>query len=167
MSSLSCTRLTRTWSGRTGQTRITVERQTSTSQCSSESLKCLYMLVDKFLYRHVSNLLMHTHKHTHPHKHTHVQEHSLELSCVQTRHQLQSRYETGDFFNRVHLCSEKDPSLPPSLSLPGMTDLLAPLLAALDSEPDAFWCFTRLVEGSAFFKPAKHHISVDRQLVRM
>ena len=49
--------------------------------------------------------------------------------------------------------------------LSGMTDLLAPLLAALDNEAEAFWCFTRLVEGSAFFKPAKDHISVEKQLV--
>ena len=47
-----------------------------------------------------------------------------------------------------------------------MTDLLAPLLAALDDEAEAFWCFTKLVEGTAFFRPAKNHISVDRQLVR-
>lgn len=46
----------------------------------------------------------------------------------------------------------------------GMTDLLAPLLAALDDEADAFWCFTRLVEGSAFFKPAQNHVSVEKQL---
>ena len=46
-----------------------------------------------------------------------------------------------------------------------MTDLLAPVLAALDDESEAFWCFTRLVESSAFFKPGSHHVSVERQLV--
>ena len=46
-----------------------------------------------------------------------------------------------------------------------MSDLLAPLLAALDDEADAFWCFTRLVEGTAFFRPEKNSISVERQLV--
>ena len=52
------------------------------------------------------------------------------------------------------------------LSLPpGMTDLLAPLLAALDDEAEAFWCFTKLVEGTAFFRPANNHVSVERQLV--
>ena len=71
----------------------------------------------------------------------------------------------------VHLTSVRDhrclccSSFLCSFCLPGMTDLLAPLLAALDDEADAFWCFTRLVEGSAFFKPAQNHISVERQLV--
>ena len=47
----------------------------------------------------------------------------------------------------------------------GMTDLLAPLLAALDNEVEAFWCFEKLVESSAYFKPAKNSISVEKQLV--
>ncbi len=47
----------------------------------------------------------------------------------------------------------------------GMTDLLAPLLAALDDEAEAFWCFTKLVQSSAFYKPGKDHISVTHQIV--
>ena len=47
----------------------------------------------------------------------------------------------------------------------GMTDLLAPLLATLDSEVDAFWCFEKLVEGTAYFKPANDPVSVEKQLV--
>ncbi len=46
-----------------------------------------------------------------------------------------------------------------------MTDLLAPLLAALDEEAEAFWCFTKLVQSSAFYKPGKDHISVTHQIV--
>ena len=52
------------------------------------------------------------------------------------------------------------------MTMSGMTDLLSPLLASLDSEEEAFWCFTHLVEGTAFFKPAKDHVSVEQQLVR-
>ena len=48
----------------------------------------------------------------------------------------------------------------------GMTDLLAPLLAALDDEAEAFWCFTKLVQSSIFYMPGKNHISVKHQLVR-
>ena len=47
----------------------------------------------------------------------------------------------------------------------GMSDLLAPLLAALDDEVEAFWCFEKLVEGTAFFKPADNPVSVEKQLV--
>jgi hypothetical protein len=45
-----------------------------------------------------------------------------------------------------------------------MTDLLAPLLASMESAVDAFWCFERLVEGTAYFKPADDPVSVEKQL---
>ncbi len=48
-----------------------------------------------------------------------------------------------------------------------MTDLLAPLLAAFDDEPEAFWCFTELVQSSAFYKPGKDHISISHQIVSL
>ena len=47
----------------------------------------------------------------------------------------------------------------------GMTDLLAPLLAALDDEAEAFWCFTKLIQSSIFYMPGKNHTSVKHQLV--
>ena len=47
----------------------------------------------------------------------------------------------------------------------GMTDLLAPLLASLDDEAEAFWCFTKLVQSSIFFSPGKNHISIRHMLV--
>jgi len=47
----------------------------------------------------------------------------------------------------------------------GMTDLLAPLLLSLEDEVMAFWCFTRLVEQSVFFKPASVSICMESQLV--
>ena len=47
----------------------------------------------------------------------------------------------------------------------GMTDLLAPLLASLEDEVMAFWCFTKLVERSVFFKPCSVSISMENQLV--
>ena len=46
-----------------------------------------------------------------------------------------------------------------------MTDLLSPLLASLDNAVDAFWCFEKLVEGTAYFKPADNPVSVEKQLV--
>ena len=49
----------------------------------------------------------------------------------------------------------------------GMTDLLAPLLASLDDEAMSFWCFSKLVERSVFFKPSSVSISMEGQLVRM
>ena len=46
-----------------------------------------------------------------------------------------------------------------------MTDLLAPLLASMENDIDAFWCFEKLVKETAYFKPAKDPVSVDKQLV--
>jgi hypothetical protein len=46
----------------------------------------------------------------------------------------------------------------------GMTDLLAPLLASMENDVDAFWCFEKLVEGTAYFKPADNPVSVEKQL---
>lgn len=45
-----------------------------------------------------------------------------------------------------------------------MTDLLAPLLATLDDEVLAFWCFTKLVKESALFRCASTRASVEKQL---
>ena len=47
----------------------------------------------------------------------------------------------------------------------GMTDLLAPLLVSLEDEAMSFWCFTKLVEQSVFFKPSSVSVSMDSQLV--
>ena len=47
----------------------------------------------------------------------------------------------------------------------GMTDLLAPLLVSLEDEAMSFWCFTKLVERSVFFKPSSVSVSMDSQLV--
>ena len=47
----------------------------------------------------------------------------------------------------------------------GMTDLLAPLLVTLEDEVMSFWCFSKLVEQSVFFKPSSVSISMESQLV--
>ena len=52
-----------------------------------------------------------------------------------------------------------------SVCTPGMTDLLAPLLASMENDVEAFWCFEKLVEGTAYFKPADNPVSVEKQLV--
>lgn len=49
--------------------------------------------------------------------------------------------------------------------LAGMTDLLAPLLSALDDDAEAFFCFTCVMERSLFFKLTKPSASLERQLV--
>ncbi|KAL5473150.1 hypothetical protein EMCRGX_G027598 [Ephydatia muelleri] len=46
----------------------------------------------------------------------------------------------------------------------GMTDLLAPLLAILDEEVLAFWCFTKLVKESSLFRCTSTRASVEKQL---
>ena len=48
-----------------------------------------------------------------------------------------------------------------------MTDLLAPLLSALDDDAEAFYCFKSVMERSLFFQSAKHSVSLERQLVRI
>lgn len=47
----------------------------------------------------------------------------------------------------------------------GMSDLLAPVLAVIQDEVDAFWCFAGLMEASVFVTSPKDDI-MDRQLVR-
>ena len=49
----------------------------------------------------------------------------------------------------------------------GMTDLLAPLLVGLEDEAMSFWCFTKLVERSVFFKRSSVSLSMEDQLVSM
>ena len=46
----------------------------------------------------------------------------------------------------------------------GMSDLLAPVLAIVQDEVDAFWCFVGLMEGSVFVTSPKDDV-MDRQLV--
>lgn len=46
-----------------------------------------------------------------------------------------------------------------------MTDLLAPLLATLDDEVLAFWCFTKLVDESLLSKRTSTRALVEKQLV--
>ncbi len=46
-----------------------------------------------------------------------------------------------------------------------MTDLLSPLLFSLDDDIEAFYCFTVIVEKTAFFKPAKDRVSLRKQVV--
>ena len=45
-----------------------------------------------------------------------------------------------------------------------MSDLLAPVLAIVQDEVDAFWCFVGLMEGSVFVTSPKDD-AMDRQLV--
>ncbi|XP_020621447.1 TBC1 domain family member 16-like [Orbicella faveolata] len=45
----------------------------------------------------------------------------------------------------------------------GMSDLLAPVLAIVQDEVDAFWCFVGLMEGSVFVTSPKDDV-MDRQL---
>ena len=46
----------------------------------------------------------------------------------------------------------------------GMSDLLASVLAVVQDEVDAFWCFVGLMEGSVFVTSPKDDV-MDRQLV--
>ena len=46
----------------------------------------------------------------------------------------------------------------------GMSDLLASVLAIVQDEVDAFWCFVGLMEGSVFVTSPKDDV-MDRQLV--
>lgn len=46
----------------------------------------------------------------------------------------------------------------------GMSDLLASVLAIVQDEVDAFWCFVGLIEGSVFVTPPKDDV-MDKQLV--
>lgn len=46
----------------------------------------------------------------------------------------------------------------------GMSDLLAPVLAIVQDEVDAFWCFVGLMEDSVFVTSPKDDV-MDRQLV--
>ena len=46
----------------------------------------------------------------------------------------------------------------------GMSDLLASVLAIVQDEVDAFWCFVELIEGSVFVTPPKDDV-MDKQLV--
>ena len=45
-----------------------------------------------------------------------------------------------------------------------MSDLLASVLAIVQDEVDAFWCFVGLMEGSVFVTSPKDDV-MDRQLV--
>lgn len=45
-----------------------------------------------------------------------------------------------------------------------MSDLLASVLAIVQDEVDAFWCFVSLMEGSVFVTSPKDDV-MDRQLV--
>jgi len=47
-----------------------------------------------------------------------------------------------------------------------MSDLLAPVLAIVQDEVDAFWCFVGLMEGSVFVTSPKDDV-MDRQLVSL
>lgn len=46
-----------------------------------------------------------------------------------------------------------------------MTDLLAPILAVLDNEVEAFWCFTNLIHSSSNFQLKDNQISIKNQIV--
>jgi hypothetical protein len=46
----------------------------------------------------------------------------------------------------------------------GMSDLLAPVLAEIQNEVDAYWCFTGLMQGTIFVSSPKDS-DMDRQLV--
>ena len=47
-----------------------------------------------------------------------------------------------------------------------MSDLLASVLAIVQDEVDAFWCFVGLMEGSVFVTSPKDDV-MDRQLVSL
>ncbi len=47
----------------------------------------------------------------------------------------------------------------------GMSDLLAPLLAEIQHEADAYWCFEGLMQKTIFVSSPKD-IDMDKQLVR-
>jgi len=46
----------------------------------------------------------------------------------------------------------------------GMSDLLSPVLAELQNEVDAYWCFVGLMQKTTFFSSPKD-IDMDSQLV--
>ena len=46
----------------------------------------------------------------------------------------------------------------------GMSDLLAPLLAEIQNEADAYWCFVGLMQNTIFVSSPKD-IDMDKQLV--
>jgi len=46
----------------------------------------------------------------------------------------------------------------------GMSDLLAPVLAAVQNEVDAYWCFVGLMQKTTFFS-SPTDIDMDSQLV--
>ena len=46
----------------------------------------------------------------------------------------------------------------------GMSDLLAPVLAEVQSEVDAFWCFEGLMQKTIFVSSPKD-VDMDQQLV--
>jgi hypothetical protein len=48
----------------------------------------------------------------------------------------------------------------------GMSDLLAPLLATLDDESHAFWCFAGLVQRTVFVQAPNDSHSIDTNIVR-
>jgi len=45
-----------------------------------------------------------------------------------------------------------------------MSDLLAPILAEMKQESDAYWCFVGLMQRTIFVSSPKDH-DMDRQLV--
>ena len=46
----------------------------------------------------------------------------------------------------------------------GMSDLLAPVLAEVQNEVDAYWCFVGLMQKTTFFSSPKD-VDMDSQLV--
>jgi hypothetical protein len=48
----------------------------------------------------------------------------------------------------------------------GMSDLLAPVLAEVQNEVDAYWCFVGLMQKTTFFS-SPTDIDMDSQLVRI
>ena len=46
----------------------------------------------------------------------------------------------------------------------GMSDLLAPVLAEIQNEADAYWCFTGLMQGTIFVSSPRDS-DMDKQLV--
>ena len=48
----------------------------------------------------------------------------------------------------------------------GMSDLAAPLLAHLENESDAYWCFEGLMQRTVFVA-SPHDDDIDTHLVRM
>lgn len=87
----------------------------------------------------------------------------LIITIVKTFYKLQKMFNFWIFFFRNILLNYAVAN-PTMGYTQGMSDLLAPVLAEIQNEADAYWCFTGLMQGTIFVSSPRDS-DMDKQLV--